>query len=252
MKKQYGLIGKNIGYSFSRGYFGRKFEQLQLNDTCDYCNFDLQDIREIKTVFDRHKNNLCGMNVTIPYKQVVIPFLDGISPEAQKIGAVNTIAFNRSGKKIGYNTDIYGFEKSLQPLLKPTHKKGLILGTGGASKAVAFVFERLGIDFYWVSRNAKNTQTITYKNLNADIIKNHTVIVNCSPVGTFPNITASPEIPYNSIGEAHILYDLIYNPEKTAFLKEGIKRKATVKNGLEMLALQAEKSWEIWQQTNEL
>lgn len=243
-KANYGLIGKDISYSFSRGYFKKKFEDMGL-DNCSYQNFDLQSISEFPTIF-KNTENVQGLNITIPYKEEVMAFLDDIDIAAKKIGAVNTIKFTKNGL-VGFNTDAYGFQKSLEPYLKKHHKKALILGTGGASKAVAFVLEELGIAFSFVSRSGKN-DGYTYNELTDDIIAEHTLIINCSPVGTFPKIEEKPAIPYSKISEAHLLFDLIYNPEETAFLSAGKANGASICNGHRMLEFQAEKSWEIWNQ----
>jgi len=186
------------------------------------------------------------MNVTIPYKEEVIPFLDKIDRKAKKIGAVNTIKITKSGKLKGYNTDFYGFRNSLKPLLKKEHKKALILGTGGASKAIAFALKKLGIQYTFVSRTKKSEKMLTYSELTENTIKEYLLIVNTTPLGTHPNTSDKPDIPYNFISDKHILYDLIYNPSETLFLKLGKEKGATIKNGLEMLELQAEKAWEIW------
>lgn len=241
-KARFGLLGRNISYSFSRGYFTQKFLDLNLENHT-YENFDLQEIKEFKTLV-KENNDITGFNVTIPYKQEVIPFLDSLDEKAEKIGAVNTIKPTKNGLR-GYNTDIYGFQKSIEPYLKKHHKKALILGTGGASKAVAFVFSELGIDYKFVSRTVKDNQFV-YTALNEEILEDFTVIVNCSPIGTFPNIEDKPSIPYEYLGKNHLLFDLIYNPEKTAFLQEGEKVGAAICNGAKMLEFQAEKAWEIW------
>lgn len=241
-KANYGLIGKNISYSFSRGYFKKKFEEMGLNDHV-YQNFDLPSILEFPAIFKNTKN-VKGLNVTIPYKEEVMDFLNDIDPAAKKIGAVNTIKVSKEGLK-GFNTDAYGFKKSLEPHLKKHHQKGLILGTGGASKAIAYVLEELDITYSFVSRSGKNNG-FTYDELTDDIIEEHTLIINCSPVGTFPDIEKKPNIPYRKISEEHLLFDLIYNPEETAFLKAGKTNGATICNGYNMLEYQAEKSWEIW------
>lgn len=239
-----GLIGKNISYSFSNSYFKQKFEDLNITDTT-YQNFDIQDISEFNSIL---KNNpdVRGLNVTIPYKEQVIPLLDKLNSRAQKIGAVNTIKVTRKGKLVGYNTDYYGFKKSLEPHLLSFHDKALILGTGGASKAVAYALKKLKIEFKYVSRSPKNENTISYDMLDTALISTHKILINCSPVGTFPNIKDCPNIPYDGITSDHILYDLIYNPEETTFLRQGRERQATTINGLNMLILQAEKAWEIW------
>ena len=241
-KSRFGLVGKNISYSFSKGYFTQKFKDLGL-DHYFYENFDLASIDDFQNLIKQNKN-LKGLNVTIPYKEVVIPYLDELNPKAEKIGAVNTIKFTKKGLK-GFNSDIYGFKESIKPFLKKHHKKALLLGTGGASKAVAFVFDEIGIKFKYVSRNPKKSQ-LGYSDLNEKLFKEYTIMVNCTPQGTFPNIADKPDIPYQFITKKHLLFDLIYNPEKTAFLLEGEKRGAYICNGLRMLELQAEKSWEIW------
>ena len=239
--KLFGLIGKNIDYSFSRTHFSEKFKREKL--VCKYENFDLQSIEDFPHIFE--SKSISGLNVTIPYKESIIPYLDVLDNEAEAIGAVNTIKIV-NGKLIGCNTDHYGFKSSLLPHLNPTHKKALILGTGGASKAVAFALDSLEIEVYFVSRNPKNEQTLAYDDLRIKDIQEHTIIVNSTPLGTHPNIDEYPPIPYNGIGKNHLLYDLIYNPSETKFLNLGKKANAKVLNGLEMLRLQAEKSWEIW------
>jgi shikimate dehydrogenase len=243
-KVNFGLVGKDISYSFSKGYFKKKFEALGLSNHA-YNNFDLQSISEFPTIF-KNTSNIQGINVTIPYKEEVIQFLDDIDVAAKKIGAVNTIKFSKNGM-IGYNTDAYGFQKSVEPYLKNHHKKALILGTGGASKAIAFVLEELGITFSFVSRSGKNNG-FKYQEITEDIISEHTLIINCSPVGTFPNVEEKPAIQYNSIRKEHLLFDLIYNPTETAFLAKGKANGATICNGHRMLEFQAEKSWSIWNQ----
>lgn len=240
-KNRYGLLGKNISYSFSKGYFTQKFKDLGMDDH-SYENFDLQDISELETVLSQ--DNIKGFNVTIPYKEEVLAYLDQLDAKAEKIGAVNTIKITENGLK-GFNTDAYGFEKSLAPLLRPHHKKALILGTGGASKAVRFVLEEMGISTTYVSRNKKAGQ-YAYDELNKAIMEENTLIVNCTPLGTHPNIEKKPDIPYQHIGKEHLLYDLIYNPDKTTFLALGETHGATIQNGLGMLQWQAEKAWEIW------
>ncbi|MCL6265330.1 shikimate dehydrogenase family protein [Flagellimonas myxillae] len=240
-EKRFGLLGRNISYSFSQGYFTQKFQDLGLDDH-SYENFDIPDISDFEALVAQNK--LRGMNVTIPYKEQVIPFLSDMDEKAATIGAVNTIKFSKEGLK-GYNTDFYGFQQSLEPLLKPHHIKALILGTGGASKAIKFVLDELGIAHCYVSRSKKEGQ-LTYDELDAEVIADHTVIVNCSPLGTYPNITEKPDIPYTHLTEKHLLFDLIYNPPKTAFLAAGEAQGATICNGQKMLEFQAEKAWEIW------
>jgi shikimate dehydrogenase len=243
MNKLFGLIGKNIGYSFSKKYFTEKFEKEQLND-CSYENFDLSAISQFPKLL-RENPTLCGLNITIPYKEKILPYLDKISKNAQKIGAVNCIKFTKKGKLKGYNTDYYGFKKSILPLLRPHHQKALILGTGGASKAVAFALEELGILYTFVSRSKKEN-ALDYKYINATTFDNYQLIINCTPLGTHPNIEECPPIPYDYFTPEHIAYDLIYNPEETLFLKHAKSKGAVTKNGYEMLVLQAEKGWKIW------
>ncbi len=242
-KKRFGLLGRNISYSFSKGHFTKKFENEKYQGYT-YENFDIQEIGAFPDII-KNTENLSGMNVTIPYKEEVIPFLDKLSKKATKIGAVNTIKFTKKGKLKGYNTDYFGFLKSLKPLLQPHHKKALILGTGGASKGVAFALEELGIEYTFVSRKASE-KAIDYSQLNSDIFQEYQIIINSTPIGTSPNIEACPEIPYEFFTDKHIAYDLIYNPAETQFLKNAKERGAQIKNGLDMLIFQAEKAWEIW------
>lgn len=238
---RFGLIGQTLSYSFSKDYFQRKFADLNTQDS--YENFELGHIEEIEQLLS--DESLSGLNVTIPYKEAVIPFLDKLDPIAKEIGSVNTIAFI-DGQTVGYNTDIIGFENSLKPFLEHGMDRALILGTGGASKAVAYVLKKIGLDILLVSRSPFNENEISYEDCNANAVKWHRLIVNTTPVGTYPNITQAPAIAYAGITENHLLYDLIYNPAKTQFLAEGEKRGASILNGLSMLKIQAEKSWEIW------
>lgn len=240
-KSRYGLVGKNIAYSFSQGYFTQKFKALNL-PYHSYENFDLPTIAAFKNI--AAQPHLKGLNVTIPYKEQVIPYLDTLDSTAKAIGAVNTIKITQEGLK-GYNTDAYGFKKSLEPLLQPHHTQALILGTGGASKAIRFVLQTLAIPYTYVSRSQKEGQ-YTYQELDKTLIETHPIIINCTPVGTYPNITDKPPLPYQYLNDTHLLYDLIYNPEKTAFLAAGEQKGATLCNGLRMLQEQAEKAWEIW------
>ena len=240
----FGLLGRDISYSFSNGYFKEKFEELKLKNH-QYQNIDIQSIERFPELLKQHKT-ISGMNVTIPYKEEVIPFLDEIDPEALEIGAVNTIKFLENGKLKGFNTDVFGFFNSLRPLLEEHHEKALILGTGGASKAIAYALEKLHIDFLFVSRNPNTQHEISYSNLSQELISTHTIIINCTPLGTFPETDLCPNIPYQFITSNHLLYDLIYNPAITTFLQKGKIKGAKIKNGLEMLQLQADKSWEIW------
>lgn len=240
--KQYGLIGYPLSHSFSKGYFAEKFLKENITDA-NYDVFPLEKIDDFTALY-QNKENLIGLNVTIPYKQQVIPFLDELDETSANIGAVNTVKFTQ-GKRIGYNTDAYGFEMSLKPMLQSHHTNALILGTGGASKAVEYVLKKLGISFQYVSRN-KSDHTISYEQLDEFIIHNSKLIINSTPIGMYPNVDVAPNIPYNAISEKHLLYDLVYNPEETLFLKKGKEKGAQTKNGLEMLYLQAERSWQIW------
>lgn len=242
-KYKFGLLGRDISYSFSRGYFAKKFKNEDLPHS--YVNFDLPSIDDLTAIIE-NTPNLKGINVTIPYKEQVIPLLDKLNKTAKEIGAVNTIRFSKNNKLTGYNTDYYGFKNSLKPHLKSHHKKALILGTGGASKAIAYALKKLKIKYDFVSRTKKEGVTFLYSDLTEKIISDYTIIINCTPIGTFPNVEMCPNIPYTAISEKHILYDLIYNPERTKFLNHGFNNGATIINGLEMLRLQAEKSWEIW------
>ena len=239
----FGLIGKSINYSFSKKYFTDKFLNKNLLN-CSYENFDIKNIEEFSKIITSQKN-LKGLNVTIPYKEEIIPFLDKLSKKAKKIKAVNTIKILKNNKTKGYNTDYYGFKKSLQPLLKKHHTKALILGNGGASKAIAFALSCLKIEYKKVYRTPKNNQ-LGYLDLNASIFAEYTIIINTTPLGTFPNLEEAPPIPYQYFTDRHIAFDLVYNPEETLFLKNAIIKGAVTKNGYEMLVYQAEKSWKIW------
>ena len=241
-KTGFGLIGRNISYSFSKTYFNNKFKALNLPDY-SYENFDLPNLEEFNSLIKKN-DTLRGLNVTIPYKEEIIPYLDSLDKNARRIGAVNTIKFTKDGL-IGYNTDAYGFKKSIQPFLTKSHKNALILGTGGASKAIAFVLKELGITYKYVSRNPVGDQ-IGYSELNKETILTHTILINCTPLGTFPNIEAKPDVPYEFLTSNHLLFDLIYNPVKTAFLLSGERKGAIICNGAKMLELQAEKAWRIW------
>lgn len=242
----FGLIGYPLSHSFSKGYFAEKFQKENIRDS-RYDNYPIEDISLISMIIESNPD-LNGLNVTIPYKEKVLPFIDNISDEAREIGAVNTIRITWENNRIrlsGYNTDVYGFRESLQPLLETHHTSALILGTGGASKAVKFVMTELGIDFIQVSRT-RNEKNLAYEDLSSDIITNHKIIVNTTPLGTFPKVEELPPIPYQYLTSQHLLYDLVYNPEVTAFLDQGSMRNCRIKNGLEMLHLQAEKAWQIW------
>lgn len=243
-RKKFGLLGRNISYSFSAKYFKNKFEKLGL-EGFTFENFDLPELFEFPFILYQRKDEFSGFSVTIPYKEAIKRYLDNMDDEAAEIGAINCIKVEDDNSLTGYNTDVHGFVEVLKPLLKEHHKSALILGTGGASKAIAYGLKKLGLKYRFVSRSLGENQLL-YSQLNKDHLNEFTVIVNCTPVGTFPNVADAPNIPYEYITDKHILFDLIYNPEITAFLQKGIDAGATVKNGFEMLELQAEKSWEIW------
>lgn len=240
--KIFGLVGRNISYSFSSGYFANKFEKKGL-DNYVYTNFDIEDIRQLPEIISDNKR-LKGLNVTIPYKEEVIPLLDKLSKNAAIIGAVNTIKISKKGLK-GYNTDHYGFRKALKPLLQPHHRKALILGTGGASKAVAFALRKMKIEYDFVSRTAIEV-IFSYESLDREVFDDYQIIINTTPLGTFPNVDKCPPLPYHLFTDKHIAFDLVYNPAETAFLKHAAQYGAVTKNGYDMLVYQAEKAWEIW------
>lgn len=245
--QKYGLLGYPLGHSFSKNYFNQKFESEKID--AQYVNFEISDIKFIKNVL-KENPNLKGLNVTIPYKEQVIPYLDDLDEDARLIGAVNVIKFTKGflgkTKLIGYNSDIIGFKRSIEPLLEQSHRKALILGTGGASKAVMHGLKQLGVGTTFVSRTPKE-HCITYQDVTPQMLESYTVIVNTTPLGMFPNVDACPDIPYDALTPKHLLYDLLYNPDETLFMKKGKEHGAVVKNGLEMLLLQAFAAWEIWQ-----
>ncbi len=245
---KYGLIGYPLGHSFSVTYFNEKFQSENID--AEYVNFEIPRIEDFMEVVDENPN-LCGLNVTIPYKEQVIPYLDELDPDTAKIGAVNVIKIIRQGKGkvklVGYNSDIIGFTQSIEPLLRPCHRQALILGTGGAAKAVYHGLENLGIKSVYVSRTKRSNDVLTYRELTPEVMAAHTVIVNCTPVGMYPKVDECPEIPYHLLTSDHLLYDLLYNPNETLFMKKGRMHGSAVKNGLEMLLLQAFAAWEIWQ-----
>lgn len=238
---KYGIIGYPLGHSFSRGFFTEKFTRESID--AQYLNFEIPDVAMLSDVL-RDNPELRGLNVTLPHKQAVIPLLDEMSEEAIEIGAVNVIRV-REGKLKGFNSDIIGFTNSIKPLLQPHHRKALILGTGGASKAIRVGLNRLGIEWTYVSRSPREGMH-TYADLTPKLMQDYTVIVNCSPVGMFPKVDAAPAIPYELLSPQHLLFDCVYNPEETLFMKKGREQGATVKNGLEMLHLQAAASWNFW------
>ena len=242
---KYGLIGYPLGHSFSISYFNQKFQDEGIDAV--YENFEIPTIDALTEVLDTNPN-LRGLNVTIPYKEKVIPFLDSVSPEARAIGAVNVIRVTHVGNEIklkGFNSDVIGFTQSIEPMLEDCHKKALILGTGGASKAIDYGLKSLGLETVFVSRY-RRPETICYEDITPEVIKEYNVIVNCTPLGMFPKTEECPALPYEAMDEHTILYDLIYNPDETLFMKKGAERGANVKNGLEMLLLQAFASWEFW------
>ena len=243
---RYGLIGYPLGHSFSVSYFNQKFADENIN--AKYENFEIPSIDMLPEIIDSHPD-LRGLNVTIPYKEKVFDFLDSVSPEARAIGAVNVIKVIHEGNKIilkGYNSDVIGFTQSIEPMLdKKWHKKALILGTGGASKAINYGLKSLGLETVFVSRYER-PGTIQYDKITPEVVKEYNVIVNCTPVGMFPKTEECPKLPYEAMDHHTILYDLIYNPDQTLFMRRGAEYGADVKNGLEMLLLQAFASWEFW------
>lgn len=246
--KTFGLIGHRLGYSFSRNFFTEKFSRENLSDH-EYVNFELDSIDEFPGIFEQGKE-IGGLNCTIPYKQQIMPFLDEIDPEAAQIGAVNTVKITyKNGQRYlkGFNTDIYGFEHSLLPMLEEKHKKALILGTGGASKAIKHILNKLQIEFVSATIEQECFENeIRYNQINERVMSEYLVIIHATPVGTFPNVEECPAIPYQFITADHVCFDLVYNPEETFFLKKAKVQGAKTKNGLEMLHLQALKAWDIW------
>ena len=244
---KYGLIGYPLKHSFSIVYFNEKFTAENID--AEYVNFEIPRIEEFMEVVEENPN-LCGLNVTIPYKEQVIPYLDELDKDTAKIGAVNVIKIIRQPKGktklVGYNSDIIGFTRSIEPLLTPVHTHALILGTGGASKAIHRGLENLGVKATFVSRTKKSDEVLTYRELTPEVMQQCKVIVNCTPVGMYPKVDECPDIPYDLLTPEHLLYDLLYNPDETLFMKKGRAQGATVKNGLEMLLLQAFAAWEIW------
>jgi shikimate dehydrogenase len=241
MIQHYGLIGKTLAHSFSASFFKDYFEKNNID--ARYSNFELNDVEEISSIFEQ---NLSGLNVTFPYKESVIPYLDRLDESAAQIGAVNVISFE-NGEKVGYNTDAYGFAQSIKPFLTFEHERALIFGTGGASKAVAHVFKQIGLDVFYISRNGHEaTGVFTYEDINSHMLQACKVLVNCTPIGTFPNISDCIELPFEHLTPAHLVIDLVYNPSETELMKRAKKQGAAVMNGLSMLQHQALKSYEIW------
>lgn len=239
---KFGLVGKTLGHSFSKSYFEEKFKREGLNHTFE--NFELPVIEEIQHVFSI--SDLVGFSVTIPYKEQIIPFLDSLSEEAKAIGAVNCVHLSADGQKTGYNTDAFGFHQMIKPFLTNEHERAIILGTGGASKAVAYVLKNIGLDVLWISRNPGNDKEFRYEAINEYMLRACKVVVNCTPVGTFPNVDDCVPFPFEFLTESHLCIDLIYNPEETSFLRESRLKGATTLNGLSMLKEQANKAWNIW------
>ena len=242
--KKYGLIGYPLGHSFSKKYFTEKFILEGIKD-CVFELFPIQSIEAFPSLVDSNKN-IAGLAVTVPYKESVIQFLNELDESAAEVGAVNCIRIDGFKYK-GFNTDVIGFEKSFSPLLQQHHKKALVLGAGGSSKAIQFVLRKLGIEFLMVSRTPAGRDFFTsYDQINEMILQEYTIVINCTPVGTLPDLNNFPEIPYQFIGFRHLLFDLVYNPAETAFLKKGKIQGAVLKNGYEMLVIQAEANWSIW------
>jgi shikimate dehydrogenase len=242
----YGIIGCPLIHSLSKKYFTEKFEKEKID--AEYLNFEISDISQFIGIIQKYPT-LKGLNVTIPYKEKIIPFLDDLDPATREISAVNVIKVSRNNGKTkltGYNSDIIGFRDSIKPLINPLiHKKALILGTGGASKAVREGLENMGIKWTYISRTPQKGQ-LSYKDINLKILDEYTIIVNASPLGTYPDVDKAPDIPYNLLTDRHLLYDLVYNPAETKFLKLGKENGTKVKNGAEMFELQAQAAWKIW------
>jgi len=242
--RRFGLIGNPLSHSFSRNYFQEKFTREHLTD-CDYDLFPLASIDELPELLASYPD-LCGLNVTVPFKERILPFLQHIDPIAQSIGAVNCVRIESNGALTGYNTDVIGFEQSILPFLENNYERALILGTGGSSKAVAWVLQRRGIEVWYASRSDKGERTLGYDQLDQYALAHFKLIINCTPLGTFPDIHTKPSLPYDGLTTSHLLYDLVYNPAETAFLQEAKSRGAATMNGLRMLEIQAEESWSRW------
>lgn len=244
---RFGLIGKNLAHSFSQKYFTQKFQEQGLSKY-SYHNFEIPTIEGLKEIINQNKD-LKGLNVTIPYKEEVIPYLDELSEEAKAVGAVNTIEIIRNQdelKLVGHNTDVIGFRESIRPVLKGFQHKALILGSGGAAKAVEFVLKKIGLEVLFVSRSAVKSNQVNYSDLNELAMNQFLVVVNSTPLGTYPNVSECPDIPYEYLTDRHLLLDLVYNPEQTTFMGKGLQQGASVRNGYAMLVGQAEAAWDIW------
>lgn len=238
--KTYGLVGKTLGYSFSKNFFEEYFKKNEID--AQFLNFEMDTIEGIKDIFDKKPS---GLTITIPYKESIIPYLDELSAEAREIGAVNVVQFE-DGKKIGHNTDAFGFQQSIKPFLTNKHERALILGTGGASKAVAYVFKNIGLDIIYCARTPKSPSEFPFSAINEHMINACKVIVNCTPVGTFPNVEESIDFPFEYLTTDHLIVDLIYNPAKTKFLRMAEANRATILNGESMLKEQALQAYKIW------
>ena len=243
--RKFGLVGRSLGHSFSKPFFEKLFIAQSID--ASYENIEIQTIDECISIFERQ---FSGLNVTIPYKEQIIPFLDELTNEAEKIGAVNTIQF-KHGKRIGHNTDAYGFHNSIKPFLTNQHERALIFGTGGASKAVEFVLKSLGVDVIFISRTPKGENCFDYNEINERMISACKLLVNCTPVGTFPSVNEAITLPYDALTKDHLVVDLVYNPAKTKFLEKAEYNGAMILNGESMLRHQALKAWEIWNSTDE-
>lgn len=239
--KKYGLIGKTLGHSFSKSFFTNYFDENKI--PAEYSNYELSSIQDLKSIED----DADGFNVTIPYKESIIPFLDELSPEAKAIGAVNVVEF-QNGTKVGHNTDAFGFHQSIKPFLSNKHERAMILGTGGAAKAVAYVLRKIGLDIIYISRSPKGENHFGYDEVNEHMLNACKMIVNTTPIGTFPNVDDCLDLPFKFLSEDHFVVDLIYNPEKTQLLKKAEKQGAMILNGESMLKQQALKSYQIWTQ----
>lgn len=246
-KKKLGLIGFPLGHSFSKSYFADKFENEDIGGF-EYLNFEMETVNGLRDLIEK-ETELIGLNVTIPHKENVIPILDELDPVAEAIGAVNTIKIYRTSEDIklkGFNTDAHGFKQSMLPYFASQHQKALILGTGGAAKAVEYVLDDLGVDLLYVSRNPQTDKEVGYDELNKEALGKFKFIINSTPLGMHPNVDRCPDIPYELLTPEHFLFDLVYNPAETLFLKKGKEKNAIILNGLNMLKMQAEKAWDIW------
>lgn len=240
MNRRFGLIGRSLAHSFSKDFFTRYFEKNGID--ASYENIEIETIEDVKLILE---SNFSGLNVTVPYKELILSYLDELSMEASEIGAVNVIKFD-NGRTIGHNSDAYGFHQSIKPFLMNVHERALILGTGGASKAVAYVLKQLGLDVIHISRNPSGTKQFRYDEVNEHMLKACKLVVQCTPIGMYPNVTDCISFPFQFLTTEHLVVDLIYNPEATLFLQNAQKNGATVLNGSSMLKEQALRGWELW------